>query len=394
MINPFYTFFIEASQRLLNPWIGGSRQVLALLGAGGQRKPTPAVIDPAPGGRIPLSERQRRVLEALVRRSSAPQRLVKRAQIILMLAAGKTFNQVARALGVLRQAVYKWANRWWTQARQLAEVEAQERSDQALSNRLAERLLDAYRLGKPATFSPEQIVKLIAVAGEQPQDSGRPITRWSSRELAAEVVKGGIVKPIARSTVSRLLKEAKIKPHLSRYWLNAQPEDEAAFDAQVRVVCALYRQATQLHKQGIHLVSTNEKTGIQALQHKYPPKPVRAGQVARLEHEYNRHGTLCLIATLEVATGRMVAPSVGPHRGRLSGPQQANCCPGAPRPLAVHCRQPQHPSIGFLGRMGRTPLWYRGGPRPQGQPRYPQVHGKPGRLFSRSEPPGPLCLYP
>ena len=314
MINPFYTFFIEASQHLLNHWIAGSRQVLALLGAGGKRRPTPAVIDPVPGGRITVSERQGRLLEALVRRSTAPQRLVKRAQMILLLAAGKTFNEVARALGVLRQTVYKWGKRWRIQARQLAEVEAQERSDQALSDRLAGLLLDAYRPGKPATFSPEQIVKLIAVACEPPQHSGRPITRWGSRELAAEVVKRGIVKTIARSTVSQLLKEAKIKPHLSRYWLNAQPEDEAAFDAQVRVVCALYRQATQLHKLGIHLVSTDEKTGIQALQHKYPPKPVRAGQVARIEHEYNRHGTLCLIANLEVATGRMVTPSVGPRR--------------------------------------------------------------------------------
>ena len=314
MINPFYTFFIEASEHLLNHWIAGSRQVLALLGAGGKRRPTPVVVDPVPGGRILLSERQERLLEALVRRSTAPQRLVKRAQIILLLAAGKTFNQVARALGVLRQTVYQWGKRWRTQARQLAEVEAQERSDPALSNRLAGLLLDAYRPGKPATFSPEQVVKLIAVACEPPQHSGRPITRWGSRELAAEVVKRGIVKTIARSTVSRLLKEAKIKPHLSRYWLNAQPEDEAAFDAQVRVVCALYRQAIQLHKLGIHLVSTDEKTGIQALQHKYPPKPVRAGQVARIEHEYDRHGTLCLIANLEVATGRMVAPSVGPRR--------------------------------------------------------------------------------
>ena len=128
------------------------------------------------------------------------------------------------------------------------------------------------------------------------------------------MVKRGIVKTIARSTVSRLLKEAKIKPHLSRYWLNVQPEDPAAFDAQVGVVCALYRQATQLHKRGIHLVSTDEKTGIQALQHLYPPTPVRAGQVARIEPEYDRHGTLCLIANWEVATGRRVAPSVGPRR--------------------------------------------------------------------------------
>jgi transposase len=200
------------------------------------------------------------------------------------------------------------------QAWRLAEVEAQACPDHVLSRVLEGLLMDAYRAGKPATFSPEQIVKVIAVACERPQDCGRPITRWSSRELAAEVVKRGMVKTIARSTVSQLLKEAKIKPHLSRYWLNAQPEDPAAFDAQVRAICALYRQAAQLHKLGIHLVSTDEKTGIQALQHQYPPKPVRAGQVARIEHKYDRHGTLCLIANLEVATGRIVAPSVGPRR--------------------------------------------------------------------------------
>ena len=261
-----------------------------------------------------MSERQERLLEALVRRSSAPQGLVKRAQMILLLAAGKRFNQVARALGVLRQTVYKWGKRWRTQARRLAEVEAQACPDHVLSRVLEGLLMDVYRAGKPATFSPEQIVKLMAVACEPPQHSGRPITRWSSRELAAEMVKRGIVKRIARRTLSQLLKEAKIKPHLSRYWLNAQPEDEAVFDAQVRAICALYRQATQLHKRGIHLVATDEKTGIQALQHKYPAKPVRVGQVARLEHEYDRHGTLCLIANLEVATGRIVAPSVGPRR--------------------------------------------------------------------------------
>jgi hypothetical protein len=185
MINPLYTFFIEASQHLLNHWIAGSRQVLALLGAGSQRRPTPVVIDPAPGGRILVSERQGRLLEALVRRSTAPQRLVKRTQMILLLAAGKTFNQVVRALGVLCQTVYQWGKRWRTQARQLTEVEAQERSDQALSNRLAGLLVDAYRPGKPATFSPEQVVKLLAVACEPPQHSGRPVTRWGSRELAA-----------------------------------------------------------------------------------------------------------------------------------------------------------------------------------------------------------------
>jgi putative transposase len=185
MINPCYTFFIEVSQPLLNHWIAGSCPVLEWVGGCGQRRPTPAVVDPAPGGRIPWSERQGRWLEALVRRSTAPQRLVRRARMILLLAAGKTVNQVARALGVLRPTVYQWGKRWRRQARQLAEVEAQERSDQALSERLAERVLEAYRPGQPATFSPEQIVKLMAVAGERPRDCGRPITRGSSRELAA-----------------------------------------------------------------------------------------------------------------------------------------------------------------------------------------------------------------
>jgi transposase len=314
MVGSFYTFFVEVSRHLLNSWVAGSRQILALLGAGGRRRSAPAVVGSTPSGAITVSRRQRRLLEALVRRSTAPQRLVRRAQMILMLAAGKTPHQVARALGVLRQTVYKWRNRWQEQARQWAEAEVQARNDQVLSGVLEGLLLDAYRAGKPATFSPEQIVKLIAVACEHPQHSGRPITRWSSRELAAEVVQRGIVKTIARRTVSRLLKEARIKPHLSRYWLNAQPEDEAVFDAQVRAICALYRQATQLHKRGIHLVSTDEKTGIQALQHKYPAKPVRVGTVARIEHKYDRHGTLCLIANLEVATGQVIAPSVGPRR--------------------------------------------------------------------------------
>jgi putative transposase len=122
------------------------------------------VVDPVPGGRILLSERQGRLLEALVRRSSAPQRLVRRAQMILLLAAGKTFNQVARALRVLRQTVYKWGKRWRTQARRLAEAEAQACPDHVLSGVLEGLLMDAYRAGKPATFSPEQVVKLGSVS--------------------------------------------------------------------------------------------------------------------------------------------------------------------------------------------------------------------------------------
>jgi len=72
--------------------------------------------------------------------------------------------------------------------------------------------------------------------------------------------------------------------------------------------------APTLHKQGIRIVSTDEKTGIQALERKYPTRPMIPGKVELREFEYIRHGTLCLIPNFEVATGRIVAPSIGPTR--------------------------------------------------------------------------------
>jgi transposase len=79
-------------------------------------------------------------------------------------------------------------------------------------------------------------------------------------------------------------------------------------------ICALYRRAEGLHAQGVHLVSTDEKTGIQALEHLHPSRPMRPGEVEKIEWEYVRHGTQCLMANLEVATGRILSPSVGPTR--------------------------------------------------------------------------------
>lgn len=106
-----------------------------------------------------------------------------------------------------------------------------------------------------------------------------------------------------------------MKPHLSRYWLNTKRhEDPEQFDRQVKEVCELYERAPILHEQGVHVYSCDEKTGIQALERKYPDKPMQPGQVRLLEHEYIRHGTQALIANLEVATGQCIAPSLGPTR--------------------------------------------------------------------------------
>jgi transposase len=105
-----------------------------------------------------------------------------------------------------------------------------------------------------------------------------------------------------------------LQPHRSRYWLNTDPEDPEAFRQQAAAVCALYEQAGGLAEQGIHLVSTDEKTGIQALERQYPDIPPGPGRVQRREHEYTRHGTLCLTANLEIWCGWVIAPTLGPTR--------------------------------------------------------------------------------
>ncbi len=109
-----------------------------------------------------------------------------------------------------------------------------------------------------------------------------------------------------------------MKPHLSRYWLNnKRSQDTAQFDQEVKVVCDLYANALELHQRGVHILSTDEKTGIQALERKYPTRPVNTGYVEQREFEYIRHGTQALIANFEVATGRIVTPSIGPTRTEL-----------------------------------------------------------------------------
>jgi len=83
------------------------------------------------------------------------------------------------------------------------------------------------------------------------------------------------------------------------------------FRQQSAAVCDLYERAGALAEQGTHVVSTDEKTGIQALQRLYPDVPMGPGRVQKREFEYVRHGTLCLMANLEVWCGCVIAPTIG-----------------------------------------------------------------------------------
>jgi len=239
---------------------------------------------------------------------------VWRIQIVLLSAKGYTNSKIARRVGKDRGTVRLWRARWVEATPVLQAVREKGASQRELSVLLETVLSDAFRSGTPGKFTAEQLAKVIAVACEPPEQSDRPVTHWTARELADEIVKRHIVDSISVRTVGRLLDDADLKPHQSRYWLNAHPEDPEAFDAQVRTVCSLYRQARVLHAAGVHLMSTDEKTGIQALERKAPTLPMRPGLVERREFEYIRHGTRCLIVNFEVATGRIVAPTVGPTR--------------------------------------------------------------------------------
>jgi len=162
-----------------------------------------------PPATIELSTRQRTLLEQLRQRQTAPQRLVRRVRILLALAANPCLQTAAGDLGLNRISVRLWRDRWRDATGDLAQAEKDDLSDQQLLGLIAEILDDAPRPGGPATFSPEQIVQIVAVACEPPEKSGRPISHWTHRELADEVKRRQIVKDIAPRTVGRFLKTGR-----------------------------------------------------------------------------------------------------------------------------------------------------------------------------------------
>ncbi len=92
------------------------------------------------------------------------------------------------------------------------------------------------------------------------------------------------------------------------------PATDEQFDAKVADVCALYQAAPQLAEQGERVLSTDELTGVQALERKHPGLPLAPSKVERREFEYIRHGTCCFIVNRDVVTGQVIAPSCGPTR--------------------------------------------------------------------------------
>ncbi|WP_206442687.1 IS630 family transposase [Streptomyces boncukensis] len=213
------------------------------------------------------------MLEARVRAHTASQREVRRARIVLLVAAGLGTREVAWRVGVAETTVVRWRDRF------LAEG--------------LDGLEDRPRSGRPRTFGPQVRLRIVAAATSEPP---YPYDGWSHRLIAQQVADTGI----SPSQVGRILASLEIKPHRVRGWLT-RPEDPEFF-TKAAEVCALYLNRPP----GSIVVSIDEKTAMAARSRKHPEQPAAAGRPRLREFEYVRHGTVSITAALDVHTGQVV----------------------------------------------------------------------------------------
>lgn len=265
---------------------------------------------PGKAAKIPLSEKQLELLQQIERQTTGPVRLVQRARIIRLGFEGRLNEDIAAEVNLHRRQVGLWRRRWQESFESLIAIECNE-TTAALRQAIEDVLSDAPRPGNPGTFTAEQVTQIIAIACEPPENSGRPVTHWTGWEIADEAVKRNIVESISASQVNRYLRSAALQPHKSRYWINTKEKDPDVFQTQVEVVCQTYLDAPGLYFQcNTHTVCTDEMTGVQALERTAKTIPMQPGRPERMEFEYKRHGTVCLIGNWDVVEGQMIAPTI------------------------------------------------------------------------------------
>ena len=155
---------------------------------------------------INLSSRQETLLQQIVRGTTNPYRLVRRAKLILAAASGESNSSISRRLELDREQVRLWRERWRETKEKLAAAEEQQVTDKKLMALIKQVLCDRPRPGTKKFFSVEQVVQIVALACETPEESERPVSHWTAKELAAEAVKRGIVDKISPRSAGRFLK--------------------------------------------------------------------------------------------------------------------------------------------------------------------------------------------
>ena len=264
--------------------------------------------------RIELSEEDRRFVRKRARAASSSQRDAFRARIILLADRGLDNRSIARQLGCCEDTVGTWRRRF--------------------AEHGPKGLRDLPRSGRPPRFSPEQKARVLEKATQTPRQAGVPFSHWDASALQRLAIEAGITTSIHPSTVWRWLHQADLKPHRMHFWLRSSDPD---FETRMADVTQLYLATPALHRQGSAVFSVDEKTSIQALERLRPDLPMIPGICQRIEHEYIRHGTRCLTAAFNVATGR-VHGLLTPDRPNTVFARfiDALCRDGAPHAPSIH----------------------------------------------------------
>jgi transposase len=227
---------------------------------------------------VRLKAKQRKRLEAVVRRRSPQHWLVVRAKIVLLSHRGLRIHEICAALSEDHQVVRRWLKRY------------REHGDDGLRDR--------ERTGRPPVIEPKVWQKLATLVVQSPERFGVPLARWSVRALE-QFLPERYGWQASRSSISRFLRSMALKPHRMKYWLN--PTDPE-FDKKAAAVCKLYIAPPA----GTTVLSIDEKPGIQALRRLRPTRMLRAGQPKRVEFEYQRKGTRNLFGAFNIKTGEVL----------------------------------------------------------------------------------------
>lgn len=242
---------------------------------------------------ITLSDSDRAELMARAHASRIPHRDVVRAKIILACDGGVCHSDIAVDLGICVDTVRKWRKRFAAEG--------------------LDGLKDLPRPGRKPRFTPVQQAEVKALACTPPADSGRPLTRWSHADLAAEAIGQGLVESISPATVGRWLAADAIKPWQHRSWIFPRDPD---FAAKAGPVLDLYQRRWQGRPLGAdeYVISADEKSQLQALHRRHKDLPAGPARPRRVEFEYRRGGTLAYLAGYDVHHARVIgtiAPTTG-----------------------------------------------------------------------------------
>ena len=225
---------------------------------------------------LELSETQQRELERLVNAPTTPQRVVRRARIVLARAAGRTQLATAAELGVSRPAVIRWERRFSAVG-------------------IAGLLKDAPGRGRKSSIAERTKDQLITRATQPPPNR----TRWSVRSMARQV-------GVSPASVQRIWAANEIKPHLTRtFKLSRDPN----FEAKFWDVIGLYLKPPDRAL----VLCCDEKSQCQALERTQPGLPLGVGHIRTRTHDYTRHGTVTLFAALNYLDGKVLSTTAPRH---------------------------------------------------------------------------------